>query len=447
MRSSTRFLLTSGRLPRRSRTGASKTPLRLPPRPPANGRLPWILALLCAAALHGVVIWPLFSGWIGTPSEAPVKTHVSSVSLSSKTFDANRRIAFDISKPPPPPPKQEKKKDPPVPPGQVVKVAPPPVEQRPEKADYVTDSSRKVDRETKARADAALPLNVTDTPKMGPTQKASPVPPKKTALLIDKSRSPGGRPADDTPAGRAGPLADPEAAGQTFVMEFARQRARPHLDLTLAEKATLQAAPAQEKLETNTERTRVALGNPSSPASTPSGQSGNLSGAMTPSGAGGEGLPNLADLTPTLSELVTAIGMPARNHLPNLESADSTALNTWRWEHAPFFNRIRDQLYRVWDPHEAISRHDPMAYDVNHQNRQTVLRVTIDRTGHVTESVVETPSGARYLDDEAIRAFSVGGPFPNPPADLFQDGDQFSFLFGFSVDGRQQGMDFNWRPY
>lgn len=409
------------------------------------------MALSAAALLHGLVIWPLFADFVGAKKETKESTQVRSVSLSPASFDQNRRVDIDIKKTPPPPKEEEvkKPKDTPKPPGQVVKIARPKVEQRPDKADFASEFNAKTDKETRARQDAALPLNVTAAPKVGAKKKVQQKPAQKMAALIDKSRAADGKPTDKVGQGRAGKIVkESQEDSRSFVFQFARQRSRPFLDIDLQKDAALSQEPPKEELQSKDDETKIAMGakNPEAPASE-SGRAGNIVGENLESGGGGEGLPNLAALTPTMSELVDVIGMPARNHLPDLESADSTSLNSWRWQHAPFFNRIRDALYRVWDPHTAISKNDPMAYSVNHQTRQTVLRVTIDLEGNVTDILVESPSGAGYLDREAQRAFREGGPFPNPPRGLFEGGERFSFLFGFSVDGSRSEVDFNWKPY
>ncbi len=141
------------------------------------------------------------------------------------------------------------------------------------------------------------------------------------------------------------------------------------------------------------------------------------------------------------------MGMPARNYLPDLETDDANSLNAYQWKYASFYNRIRDRVYRVWRPAEATKRHDPMGYQVMHQSRQTDIRVTFGRSGHVVEIVLENPSGAFYLDDEAIRAFQMASPFINPPAALFRGEQTFTDSFGFVYGVRRQELDFNWRPY
>lgn len=449
MRPSTRHLIATGRLA--GRKAARRPPLATAARRKDGEVWAWLLALSGATLLHAFVIWPLFADFVGATKETKESTQVRSVALSSAAFDQNRRVEIDIKKTPPPPKEEDvkKPKDTQKPPGQVVKIARPKVEQRPDEAKFASEFNAKTEKETRARQDAALPLNVTAAPKVGAKKKVQQKPAQKMAALVDKSRSAAGKPTEKVGQGRAGKIAkESQEDSRSFVFQFSRQRSRPFLDIDLQKDAALSQEAPKEERQSDADETKIAMGakNPEAP-SPESGRAGNFVGENLESGGGGEGLPNLAALTPTMSELVDVIGMPARNHLPDLESADSTSLNSWRWQHAPFFNRIRDALYRVWDPHTAISKNDPMAYSVNHQTRQTVLRVTIDLEGNVTDMLVESPSGADYLDREALRAFREGGPFPNPPRDLFEGGEKFSFLFGFSVDGSRSELDFNWKPY
>jgi TonB family protein len=117
-----------------------------------------------------------------------------------------------------------------------------------------------------------------------------------------------------------------------------------------------------------------------------------------------------------------------------IKTAAETELNTFEWRHASYFNRIKENVARIWSPIPQIRRYDPAGALLGKQDHMTVLEITLDQTGAVIKTQVKSPSGIFYLDDEAVRAFQKASPFPNPPKALFASKDQFSFSFGFVVN-------------
>ncbi|HEY8208358.1 MAG TPA: TonB family protein [Myxococcaceae bacterium] len=119
--------------------------------------------------------------------------------------------------------------------------------------------------------------------------------------------------------------------------------------------------------------------------------------------------------------------------LGDLPEGDGTFLNTREWRYAGFFNRLKEGVSGNWHPREVMiaNRHlnDPVS-------RVTVVAVTIDEQGAVRDVQVVRPCGFSPLDEEAVQAFRRSGPFPNPPAGLFEGGDTYTFPFGFHVDMR-----------
>jgi TonB family protein len=127
-------------------------------------------------------------------------------------------------------------------------------------------------------------------------------------------------------------------------------------------------------------------------------------------------------------------GSDARDdYLPDKTVGSETALNTWQWSHAPFFNRIKNQVSQAWLPAGEIARHDPSGRLLGNQDRVTVLSVTINNEGKLVNLFIIEPSGVNYLDDEAKRAFTKAAPFLYPPKELFLDNDSFTFTFAFHV--------------
>ncbi len=168
-----------------------------------------------------------------------------------------------------------------------------------------------------------------------------------------------------------------------------------------------------------------------------------------PEGAqGGDGSQRrgLAALLPDSQDLQRLSGGPLNDYLPEVEQDDQTFLNAWQWKHATFFNRIAESIRREWHPGNQLAQRDPSGRIYGIQDRYTMLRVTIDRSGHIKDLEVAESCGVNFLDQEAMRAFRAAQPFANPPAQLFAQGELYSFQFGFNVDFQSAPlMRFNWR--
>lgn len=148
-------------------------------------------------------------------------------------------------------------------------------------------------------------------------------------------------------------------------------------------------------------------------------------------------------LIPTWQELSQEDGMPFSDYLKDVEIDAETRLNALQWRHATFFNRIKESVAREWNPGAQIRRFDPRGTLIGRQDRLTVVKVTIDKSGKVIGTQIGKTSGVDYLDEEALRAFRVSGPFVHPPTVLFANAREFSFEFGFVLSvGNGFGMGF-----
>ena len=149
------------------------------------------------------------------------------------------------------------------------------------------------------------------------------------------------------------------------------------------------------------------------------------------------------DLRPTEQMLAEALGGGGGSvdHLEGVQEGESTALNAAQWKHASFFNRVKREVARDWDPVEVYRRHDPEGSRFSLRRRVTVVRVWLDEDGSLDRVGVLRGSGIEPLDDEAMRAFRAAAPFPNPPAELVEpDTGTLSFRFGFHFDARRPGL-------
>ncbi len=118
-----------------------------------------------------------------------------------------------------------------------------------------------------------------------------------------------------------------------------------------------------------------------------------------------------------------------------MADGENTALNTRRWKYASFFNRMKRQVAQNWHPAEVWMQRDPYGNVYGDKDRTTVVRVALRQDGSLAGIYIEHGSGVDFLDEEAVRAFRVAQPFPNPPSGLRDpDSDIITFSFGFRFE-------------
>jgi TonB family protein len=145
------------------------------------------------------------------------------------------------------------------------------------------------------------------------------------------------------------------------------------------------------------------------------------------------------ELRPTYAALSDAVGGTGLDDLRNLEEGDGTLLTTARWLHAPFFQRVKEQVEQYWHPDLAFARHDPGGHVYGYRDRETVIQVVLDSQGALVRNYVLRASGADFLDEEALHAIEQAAPFPNPPRGLVdQQSQHIVFTFGFTVELGEQ---------
>ncbi len=150
-------------------------------------------------------------------------------------------------------------------------------------------------------------------------------------------------------------------------------------------------------------------------------------------------------LLPPVGVLARLDGAPANDHLEDVEEGEGTFLNTKRFKYASFFNRVHKGVSQSWAPLREFRRRDPTGRVYGRKARITVLSVTLDEAGTLTEVGVARSSGLEFLDREAVAAFRRAQPFPNPPVGLIDARDEISFNFSFHLvlnprDGFRRGF-------
>ena len=129
--------------------------------------------------------------------------------------------------------------------------------------------------------------------------------------------------------------------------------------------------------------------------------------------------------------LERAIGGGNVDHMEDVDNGDETALTAKRWVYASFFNRMKRSVAQNWDPASVWRRSDPTGQVYGFKTRVTEVRVSLTPHGDLVGIVVINNSGVTELDDEAVRAFHVAQPFPNPPKELVGRDQTITFAFSF----------------
>jgi TonB family protein len=307
------------------------------------------------------------------------------------------------SAPPPPPPPQAKQL-----PQQVVETAKPSEEKEPENARLLAEYNTRVDKQKVARGARNEPMVAKSkpadlTPKDKPRDEPS-VQKHDPDRQIGKDEK-----APDVP-GRLS-MRNPGALFPAQTEQEAKKRgAMAGADAKVASADGYQARKGDGALEQQRhERSEI-----------PRGQAG----------AGG-GVPDVPNLKPTEEVLERALGGGSVDHLEDVENGDETSLSAKRWVYASFFNRLKRQVAQVWDPNSVWRRVDPTGTRYGSKTRITEVRVSLSPRGEITKILVIAPSGSNELDEEAVRAFRVAAPFPNPPEGLLQKDNLITFAFSF----------------
>lgn len=412
-----------------------------------------MLTAVVAGLAHVAVLLPLFSLWMNAGAGDVVNTNVRMVSVSSGAWQANRK-AQELEHQEEPraveePEERERDDEERPPPGQLVSL-PRSSDEAPDQADYVAQDNHRAERETRSRNQTQYYKNATHKPQVGADEEKEIVEESETEAHV--ARGDDALPGGPVGRGRAldgnsGTDTESGAGAPKMALEIPRQAAREKLALRESDDGKMKNVERKEAVESSSDRFEVSLGMRKEESQRPGDGLGQNGTQGMRGGAGAEGLPSLAQLTPSLTELERISGMPANDALNDVETDAETRLNAWRWKHATFFDRLKKGVNRHWRGVEVYGRHDPTRHTYGTKSLLTWLSVTIDRDGNVTDIDVLEQSGADFLDDEAIRTMRAAAPFVNPPDALFSGRDTFTFRFGFEIRNQWNQIDLDWRPY
>lgn len=114
-------------------------------------------------------------------------------------------------------------------------------------------------------------------------------------------------------------------------------------------------------------------------------------------------------------------GVRPQDYVPGLKESERTALNTREFVYYGYYQRIRERLDRAWIPilREKLIRYYSGGRKLaSEMDYTTKVMVVLNGSGEIVRLQILGESGTRDLDDAAIRAFNLAGPFPNPPVGI-----------------------------
>ncbi|MBU1535199.1 TonB family protein [Myxococcota bacterium] len=140
-------------------------------------------------------------------------------------------------------------------------------------------------------------------------------------------------------------------------------------------------------------------------------------------------------LFPSEKAVEKILGISSNEYVPGVKSGKETVLKTKKWVGASFFLRVKEAVSQVWDPGTVYKLHDRDGSIYGFKSWFTVLKITLDTKGRIKRIFISKNSGLPFLDQEALRAFKVAAPFPNPPREIVDPKTGLlTFSFGFLVE-------------
>ncbi|MFY1825449.1 energy transducer TonB family protein [Myxococcus fulvus] len=303
--------------------------------------------------------------------------------------------------------KPEEKKPETRPEGQVVDLAPGNEQEAPD-AKYLAEHNNRVDKETRAREQTPFYRNA--MPQRTAPQKQDGADVEPTAPRIAGNNGMGN---DDRP------LAE---GGQKFAFEIPdihkKNEVKVKSDPTSPGGVAVNNQTESDELTGNSKRLRIQPG----------------TGGEEEGSAGRVGSPGIAALMPSRTAMDKVLGAAPNDHLKDVDEGDGTLLNSREWKYASFFNRVKQSVGMHWNPNESLRRRDPTGRTYTGRDRHTLLEITLDEKGRITDIQVQKSSGLDFLDMEAVSSFQRAQPFPNPPPGLLGDDSRVRFEFGFFLE-------------
>ncbi len=125
-------------------------------------------------------------------------------------------------------------------------------------------------------------------------------------------------------------------------------------------------------------------------------------------------------------------GSPSNDHLPEVASADRTALNAHEFLYASFWNRVKQLVSFYAD--QTIANARP-SRPLRSPRYQMVLSGAIAKDGRLLTIEIDKSCGVPEWDNAVKEAFRLAAPFPEPPEGAADPGTGYIPIrrFGFTI--------------
>jgi TonB family protein len=142
----------------------------------------------------------------------------------------------------------------------------------------------------------------------------------------------------------------------------------------------------------------------------------------------------------------TKSGSSTDAYVPGVEAGIETYLNTRRYAHWMFLERIRAAIAPQWkqDIRKRVSDLNFAGLKLSREEMVSKVEVKLDEEGKVRSIVFLESSGSESLDAAATAAFEKAKQFPNPPKALVAEDGMVRVRWTFTV--RQPQIKLTYSP-
>ena len=123
---------------------------------------------------------------------------------------------------------------------------------------------------------------------------------------------------------------------------------------------------------------------------------------------------------------------PPDDFYPDFKKGERTYLNVLRFPEVAYFVRLKRAFKLTFDPYSPL-REAYYANQITRGSIETVLGVSVDAKGNLSELFVFRPSGIESYDREALRTIKASSPFSAPPGKLLDKDGLVRMSWTFTV--------------
>ncbi len=120
---------------------------------------------------------------------------------------------------------------------------------------------------------------------------------------------------------------------------------------------------------------------------------------------------------------------PSHIYPDDIDISDSISISTQASRYASYLHKVKRKIELVWE-------YPPLAGEMGIQGR-LFIKFEIDKNGHLKMIKLLKSSGAKILDEEAIRAIKEAAPYPPFPPDFKVNSIKIHACFDYIIVGKE----------